>query len=243
MCDDGDSEKKELQIEDASLLSPKLPFVLLCSSGDIAPEKGQRGGPATCQDCPLFFGWTRFCRSSVFPGSLAADCPFPALGQLAEGSCYPGVPSTSPLMDLLVYLGHRLAAEHGVSVFCLKSRSGRMAQCRGGVETGAALSHTCKLGPQRGSGLWKGQKSSSDNFFVGLFIRSSILGELHRWLSGKEPACQCRRHRRPQFDLWVGKHPWRRKWQPTPLFLPGKIPWTDEPGGLQSMGSYRVGHD
>ena len=41
----------------------------------------------------------------------------------------------------------------------------------------------------------------------------------------------------------VGKIPWRRKWQPTPLFLPGYSPWTEEPGGLQSMGSQRVGHD
>ena len=39
------------------------------------------------------------------------------------------------------------------------------------------------------------------------------------WLSGKESACQCSRHR---FDSWVGKIPWRRKWQPTPVFLPGK---------------------
>ena len=36
---------------------------------------------------------------------------------------------------------------------------------------------------------------------------------------GKECACQCRRH---GFDPWVGKIPWRRKWQCTPLFLPGK---------------------
>ena len=35
---------------------------------------------------------------------------------------------------------------------------------------------------------------------------------------------------------------WRRKWQPTPVFLPG-IPGTGEPGGLPSMGSHRVGHD
>ena len=28
-------------------------------------------------------------------------------------------------------------------------------------------------------------------------------------------------HRRPMFDPWVGKIPWRRKWQPTPLILPG----------------------
>ena len=36
---------------------------------------------------------------------------------------------------------------------------------------------------------------------------------------GKESACQCRRHR---FDPWVRKIPWRRKWQPTPVFLSGK---------------------
>ena len=28
--------------------------------------------------------------------------------------------------------------------------------------------------------------------------------------------------RRLEFDPWVGKIPWRRKWQPTPIFLPGK---------------------
>ena len=40
--------------------------------------------------------------------------------------------------------------------------------------------------------------------------------------SGKEPTCQCIRHKRPGFDPWVRKIPWRRKWQPSPLFLPGK---------------------
>ena len=40
--------------------------------------------------------------------------------------------------------------------------------------------------------------------------------------SGKEPACQCRRHKRHRFHLWVGTIPWRRKWQPTPVFLPRK---------------------
>ena len=43
-----------------------------------------------------------------------------------------------------------------------------------------------------------------------------------RWLSGKESACQCRICRRPGFDPWVEKIPWRRKWQPTPVFLPGE---------------------
>ena len=45
---------------------------------------------------------------------------------------------------------------------------------------------------------------------------------LPRWLSGKESACQCRRWKRPGFDPWVGKIPWRRKWHPTPVFLPGE---------------------
>ena len=40
------------------------------------------------------------------------------------------------------------------------------------------------------------------------------------WLSGKESACQCRRFR---FNPWVGKIPWRRKWQPTPVLLPGEF--------------------
>ena len=53
--------------------------------------------------------------------------------------------------------------------------------------------------------------------------------------SGKEPACQCRRLKRPGFNPYVGKIPWRRKRQPTPVFLPGESSWTEEPGGLQSI--------
>ena len=44
---------------------------------------------------------------------------------------------------------------------------------------------------------------------------------LPRRLSDKESACQCRRCRRLGFDPWVGKTPCKRKWQPTPVFLPG----------------------
>ena len=56
--------------------------------------------------------------------------------------------------------------------------------------------------------------------------------------SGKEPSCQCRRGKRCGFHPWVGKIPWRRAWQPTPVFFPGKSPWTEEPGRLQSIGSH-----
>ena len=38
---------------------------------------------------------------------------------------------------------------------------------------------------------------------------------------------------------WSGKVPWRRAWQPTPVFLPEEYPWREEPGGLQSKASQR----
>ena len=42
----------------------------------------------------------------------------------------------------------------------------------------------------------------------------------------------------------LGRSPWRRKWQPTPVFLPGKSHgWTEQPDRLQSMGLQRIGHD
>ena len=55
--------------------------------------------------------------------------------------------------------------------------------------------------------------------------------------SGKELACQCRRH---GFSPWVRKMPWRRAWQPTPIPLPGE---SQGQRGLvgYSMGPQRVG--
>ena len=44
---------------------------------------------------------------------------------------------------------------------------------------------------------------------------------LPRWHSGKESTCQYKRSKRHRFDPWVGKIPWRRKWQPTPVFCQG----------------------
>ena len=53
-----------------------------------------------------------------------------------------------------------------------------------------------------------------------------------RWQRWQRIRLQCRR---PGFHLWVEKISWRRAW-PTPVFLPGESPWTEEPGGPQSMG-------
>ena len=60
--------------------------------------------------------------------------------------------------------------------------------------------------------------------------------------SGQELTCQCRRHKRQGFHLWVRKIPWRRARQPSAVFLPG------ESHGQRSLAGYspwgcRVGQD
>ena len=53
--------------------------------------------------------------------------------------------------------------------------------------------------------------------------------------AGKESACQCRRHRRCGFDPWLGKIPWGRKWQPSPVFL------LEKSHGQRSLADYSLG--
>ena len=53
-------------------------------------------------------------------------------------------------------------------------------------------------------------------------------------LSGKEPACQCRRR---GLDSLVGKIPWRRKWQPAPVFVPGEFCGQRDLAGYSPMAS------
>ena len=65
---------------------------------------------------------------------------------------------------------------------------------------------------------------------------------LPRWWSSKESTCQCSRLRRCGFNPLVGKIPWKKKWQSTPVFLLGKS------HGQRSLADYspwtrRVKHD
>ena len=74
------------------------------------------------------------------------------------------------------------------------------------------------------------------------------ISDLYKWVmgfpggaSGKEPTCQCEGHGRCRFDPWVGEIPWRRARQPThSSILAWRIPWTEEPGGLESIGLQRL---
>ena len=83
---------------------------------------------------------------------------------------------------------------------------------------------------------WKSYRKRSSGQGVGKFSLTKLYLErpirylgLPRWLSGKEYTCQCQRR---EFDPWIRKIPWRRKWQPTLVLLPGKS------HGLRSLVGY-----
>ena len=63
---------------------------------------------------------------------------------------------------------------------------------------------------------------------------------LPRWLSGKESTCQCRRL---GLEPWLRKSPWRRKWQPIPVFLPGKSHGQRSPADNNPRGRKRIRHN
>ena len=61
--------------------------------------------------------------------------------------------------------------------------------------------------------------------------------------SGKELACQCRRLKRCGFHPWIWKIPLEKEMATQSSVFARRIPWAEEPGGLQSIELQRVGHD
>ena len=86
--------------------------------------------------------------------------------------------------------------------------------CIGGGN-GNPLQCSCLENPRDGGAWWAAiyGVTQSRTRLKRLSSSSSMAG-------GKEPACKCRRLKRLGFDLWVGKIPWRKSWQPTLVFLP-----------------------
>ena len=91
-----------------------------------------------------------------------------------------------------------------------------------------SITGTCYASQIKNKFVYYSRSSYRITFLVNAAIISSLVQsivQIYRipgdpwWLNGKESTYQCRRH---GFDPWVGKIPWRRRWQPTPVFLPGK---------------------
>ena len=118
-----------------------------------------------------------------------------------------------------------------------------------------------KLGRSPGEGKgyplqYSGLENSMDSVVRGVAKSWTRLSDFHfhvcpvtlRYLglpggaSGKGPACQCMRCERWGFDPWFGIHPWRRAVATHFSILAWRIPWTEEPGRLPSIGLHRVGH-
>ena len=87
-----------------------------------------------------------------------------------------------------------------------------------GVHLASRHRHT-HLSASRAASAWGGLP----------LARCSVLKGIHWWLRGSRVCLQCGR---PEFDPRGGEDPWRRKWQPTPVFLPGKS------HGLRSLVDY-----
>ena len=75
-----------------------------------------------------------------------------------------------------------------------------------------------------------------------IYINKSYYGGASGKKKKKNLSANARRHKRHGFDPWVEKIPWRRAWQPTPVFLPGESHGQRSFGRLQSTGLQRVRH-
>ena len=64
--------------------------------------------------------------------------------------------------------------------------------------------------------------NTKNTAWLQILLECLLRGGLSRWLCGKDPSCQGRRHERCGFNPWVRKIPWSRKWQPGPVFLHGE---------------------
>ena len=95
--------------------------------------------------------------------------------------------------------------------------------------TGPLLQEHQQLSMRASCCLWLFPATATWN----LLLMSTWYSSFPGGASGKELACQCRRHKRRGFHPWVGKVPRRRAWQPTPMFLPG------ESQGQRSLVGYR----
>ena len=71
-------------------------------------------------------------------------------------------------------------------------------------------------------GVTKSQTRLSDWTSIDIENLYGIYRAFQVVLVVKEPACQWRRRKRCGFDPWLGKNPWRRAWQLTPVFLTGE---------------------
>ena len=108
------------------------------------------------------------------------------------------------------------------------------------VETGTRMQ-----GPRRSTRtcLCVGNSSGMHATYTDMHTHTHECGGFPAGASGKELTCQGRRCKRRGFNPCVGEDPLGEGMATHSRILVWRVPWTEEPGGLQSAGLQRVGHD
>ena len=89
-----------------------------------------------------------------------------------------------------------------------------------GEGNGSPLQCSCLENPRDGGAWWAAVSGVAQSQTRLTRLRSSIYTCVVPWWLRQQSIClQCGR---PEFNPWIGKISWKRKWQPTPVFLPGK---------------------
>ena len=127
-----------------------------------------------------------------------------------------------------MYRGAWWAAVHRVTQSRTRLKQLSMYACVG-EGNGNPLQYSCLENPMDRRAWWAAVYGVTQNWARLKRLSSSssnqifILKGFPGGAIGKEPACQCRRWKRCRFSLQVGKIPWRRAWQPTPVLLHGEF--------------------
>ena len=197
----------------------------------MEPSPIQHSISLTC----LPFG---LCHNHLHIGQLHKPLPSPLCPFMLQGVFFPPTDIQFLTLSLLHYSGKETNIV----------RAAIPVSCRQNWNPGSNCLwfYTPLQAPQ-----WSLQPATSLQFQPHLLPITHLLNKhwatttcqgIPRWCSGKESACRWRRHKRHRFHPWVGKIPWSRKWEPTPVFLPEEFHGQRSLVGYSSCGQ-RVRHD
>ena len=144
-------------------------------------------------------------------------------------------------------LNHWTTREDLRATFNIESASAisRHLDSPGGEGKGTPLQCSCLENPMDGGAWWAAVYgvAQSQTRLKRLSSSSRLSWGFLGGASGKESACRCRRCKRPRFDLGDQEDPLEEGMATQSSVHAWRIPWTEGPGGLPSIGSQRVRHD
>ena len=171
----------------------------------------------------LFLSWViKACEVTLWCSLDSDPCPAHSPSSPPQKFSTPGTPVCTPrvgpgcvLWSVLPFLAVSPGIHHVLLILY------RQMPVLGGwhhAEPGTQQTGAPPLGTR---GIHRDSFTNNVAFHHSAETTGTLSQSHYNWLSGKESTCQHRRRKRPRFNSWVRKIPWRRKWQPTPVFLPG----------------------